>query len=128
MLKRSEDFGATDAYMSEEQLKKAQQDPKGGDVLHIPLVMGGIVPAYNVEGVNKPINFTGEALAKIYLGQIKKWSDLKTIPGNADLNLPDKNIAVVSRADGSGSTNNFTHDLCEVSGEVKKNICAANNA
>jgi phosphate transport system substrate-binding protein len=120
MLKRSEDFGATDAFMSDKDIKQAEENPKEGAVLHIPLVMGGIVPAYNVEGVTKPIHFTGESLAKIYLGQIKKWSELKTIAGNESLNLPDQNIAVVSRADGSGSTNIFTHYLCEVSADFKK--------
>jgi phosphate transport system substrate-binding protein len=122
MIDKSVDFGATDAFMSQEQLDKARDAKGGGTVLHVPLVMGGIVPAYNVKGVDRPINFTGEALADIYLGNIKKWSELKKIKGNEDLNLPDENIAVVSRSDGSGSTSIFTEYLCKVSPEFKSKV------
>jgi phosphate transport system substrate-binding protein len=122
MIEKSLDFGATDAYLTGPQIKKAQEAQGGGDTLHVPLVMGGIVPAYNVEGVTEPINFTGAALADVYLGNIKKWSELGKIPGNENLKLPDKNIAVVARADGSGSTNIFTDYLCKVSPEFKDKI------
>jgi phosphate transport system substrate-binding protein len=121
MIDKSVDFGATDAFMSQEQLNKGRDAKGGGTVVHIPLVMGGIVPAYNVKGVDK-INFTGEALADIYLGKIKKWSELKSIKGNEELNLPDENIAVVARSDGSGSTNIFTEYLCKVSPDFKNKV------
>src|SRR5262245_56786022 len=67
MRDRSVDFGATDAFMSDPDLAKAKNATDGGEVIHVPLVMGGIVPAYNLEGVDKPLNFTGEVLAEIYL-------------------------------------------------------------
>jgi phosphate transport system substrate-binding protein len=122
MMEKAVDFGATDAFLTRPQLDKARDSKGGGEVVHIPVVMGGIVPAYNVEGIDKPIHFTGKALADIYLGKIQTWSELKKIPGNEDLPLPDKKIAVVARSDGSGSTNIFTDYLCKVSPEFKKEI------
>jgi phosphate transport system substrate-binding protein len=122
MTEKSVDFGATDAFLADAALEKARTAKGGGDVIHIPLVMGGIVPAYNVEGIDKKINFTGQALADIYLGKITKWSELKTIYGNEGLPLPNKEIAVVARSDGSGSTNIFTDYLSKVSAEFKKDI------
>jgi phosphate transport system substrate-binding protein len=120
MLDKSLNFGGTDYFLPDSLLDEARQ--KGGEVIHIPLVMGGIVVAYNVPGVDKPIHFTGEALADIYLGKITKWSDLKKIAENKDLNLPDKEIAVVARSGGSGSTNIFTDYLAKVSKEFKDQI------
>jgi phosphate transport system substrate-binding protein len=122
MIERSVDFGATDAFMKDDLIKKAKDAENGGEVLHIPLAMGGIVPAYNVEGVEKSINFTGEILSEIYLGKIKKWDDDKIKKVNEGITLPSKEIAVCRRSDGSGSTNIFTDYLSKVSEEFKKEI------
>ncbi len=73
MTAKTADFGCTDGPMNEEQLKKAKE--VGGDVFHIPLVMGAVVPAYNLEEVKEPLVFSGPVLADIFLGKIKKWND-----------------------------------------------------
>jgi phosphate ABC transporter phosphate-binding protein len=122
MIEKSVDFGATDAYLSTGQLNEARDAKGGGVVVHVPLVMGGIVPAYNLEGLKEPLNFTGEVLADIYLGKIKKWNDARIKEINAGVDLPDKEIAVCYRSDGSGSTNIFTDYLCKVSAEFKKDV------
>jgi phosphate transport system substrate-binding protein len=122
MIEKSVDFGATDAFLTQQQLNEARDAKGGGEVLHIPLVMGGIVPAYNVEGLKEPLNFTGEVLAEIYLGTVKKWNDDKIKAVNKGVDLPDKDIAVCYRSDGSGSTNIFTDYLCKVSPAFKEKV------
>src|SRR5262249_10125963 len=84
------DFGATDGPMTDEQLKQAKTK-----ILHFPTVLGAVVPAYNVPGINQEINFTPEALAGIFLGKITKWSDPELKKANAGVNLPDKNIVII---------------------------------
>jgi phosphate ABC transporter phosphate-binding protein len=113
MTDQAVDFGCTDAFMTEEQLQLAAK--RGGEVVHVPLVMGAIVPAYNVKGVDRPIRFSGEVLAAIFLGDIKKWNDPALQKLNSDVKLPDLNIAVVHRTEGSGSTFLFTSYLQKVS-------------
>jgi phosphate ABC transporter phosphate-binding protein len=107
------DFGCTDAFMTEEQLRLAVK--RGGEVLHIPLVMGAIVPAYNLKGIDEPIRFSGDVLARIFLGEIKKWNhpDLQNL--NKGVALPNLDIAVVYRTEGSGTTFIFTRYLQKVS-------------
>jgi phosphate ABC transporter phosphate-binding protein len=114
MTDQAVDFGCTDAFMTEEQLQVAAK--RGGEVVHIPLVMGAIVPAYNLKGVDQPIRFSGEVLARIFLGDIKNWNDPALQKINPDVKLPDLNIAVVHRTEGSGSTFLFTSYLEKVSG------------
>jgi phosphate transport system substrate-binding protein len=114
MTDQSVDFGCTDAFMTQEQLQVAAK--RGGEVVHIPLVMGAIVPAYNLKGVDQPIRFSGEVLARIFLGDIKKWNDPALKKINPDVRLPDLNIAVVHRTEGSGSTFLFASYLQKVSG------------
>jgi phosphate ABC transporter phosphate-binding protein len=114
MIDQAVDFGCTDAFMTEEQLQLAAK--RGGEVVHIPLVMGAIVPAYNLKSVDQPIRFSGEVLARIFLGDIKKWNDPALQKLNAEVKLPDLNIAVVHRTEGSGSTFLFTSYLQKVSG------------
>ncbi|HEY7326050.1 MAG TPA: phosphate ABC transporter substrate-binding protein PstS [Gemmataceae bacterium] len=114
MTDQAVDFGCTDAFMTEEQFQVASK--RGGEVVHIPLVMGAIVPAYNLKGIDQPIRFTGEVLARIFLGDIKKWNDPALQKLNEDVKLPDLNIAVVHRTEGSGSTFLFTSYLQKVSG------------
>src|SRR5919205_3050500 len=81
------DFGASDGPMSDEQLKQAPTK-----ILHIPTVLGAVVPSYNVPEVSQQLKFTPEALAGIYLGTIKKWNDQALTSANAGVSLPDKDI------------------------------------
>lgn len=123
MIEGNNDFGGTDAPMNEQQLKKASE--KGGEVIHVPVVMGGVVPFYNLPEIKKPLRFTGPVLADIYLGKIKKWNDeqLKTL--NPGVDLPDLNITVARRADASGTSYIFTDYLSKVSPEWKDRIGAS---
>ena len=123
MTAKTADFGSTDGPMSEEQLKKARE--VGGEVVHIPLAMGAVVPAYNLEEVKEPLTFSGPVLADIYLGKIKKWNDKAIQDLNPGVNLPDKVIAVVHRSDGSGTTYVWVDYLAKVSDEWKKKVGVA---
>jgi phosphate transport system substrate-binding protein len=120
MTAKTFDFGCTDAPMNDEQLEKARSN--GGEVIHIPLVMGAVVPAYNLEEVKeeKPLVFSGKVLADIYLGKIKKWNDPALKALNPSAALPDKPIAVVHRSDGSGTTYIWVDYLYKVSDDWKK--------
>ena len=97
------DFGATDGPMNDEQLKEFK-DKRGSDILHFPTVLGADVPTYNIPGVTAELKFTPEALAGIYLGKITKWNDPGIAKANPDVKLPDNDIVVVHRSDGSGTT------------------------
>jgi phosphate transport system substrate-binding protein len=123
-IKRTVDFGCTDAVMTEAELKKAQDAKDGGEVLHIPLAMGAVVPAYNLPGIDKPLNFTGEVLADVYLGKIKKWNDDKIKDANKDLadKLPDLAIAPCCRSESSGTTNIWTDYLSTASPTFNEKI------
>ena len=118
MTAKTADFGCTDAPMNDEQLKKAKE--VGGDVYHIPLVMGAVVPAYNLEEVKEPLVFSGPVLADIYLGKIKKWDDEAIKKLNPGVDLPSKDIGVVHRSDGSGTTYIWTDYLSKVSPDPKE--------
>jgi len=120
MIAKTIDFGCTDAPLNEEQLAKAKEN--GGAVLHVPLVMGGLVPAYNLPDVQEPIKFTGPVLADIYLGKIKKWNDPALQSLNPGVKLPDLDIAVVNRSDSSGSTFIWTDYLSKVSPEFAQTV------
>ncbi len=122
MLEKVVDFGATDTYLTGSQLQEALDARGGGAVVHIPLVLGGIVPAYHLEGVSEPLNFTGEVLAEIYLGRITRWNDDRMRAINPGVPLPDREIAVCYRFDGSGSTSIFTEYLCKVSPDFKARV------
>jgi len=110
------DFGATDAPMTDAQLKAAS----GGEMIHIPLVMGAVVPIYNVPGVNQPLVFSGPVLADIFRGKIQAWNDPAITKLNPGVRLPDADITVVHRADGSGTTYVFSEYLSKVSPEFAK--------
>lgn len=118
MTQKKVDFGCTDAPMTEDQLSKAKQ--QGGEVAHIPLVMGAVVPIYNLPGIEKPVRFTGPILADIFLGTIKKWNDPKLTELNSGVNLPNTEIQVVHRSDSSGTTYIWTDYLAKVSEGWKK--------
>lgn len=108
------DFGATDGPMNAEQLKQFQ-DKRGSQILHFPTVMGADIIAYNVAGVSRELNFTPEAIAGIFLGNIKKWNDPELAKANPGVNLPGNDIVVVHRSDGSGTTYVFVDYLSKVS-------------
>lgn len=116
------DFGATDGPMTDEQLKAA----KGGEILHIPMALGAVVPIANIPEIgDKPVRFSGETLAGVYLGEIVKWDDAKIKADNPDLTLPSKDIVVVHRSDGSGTTFIFADYLSNVSATWKSKVGAA---
>jgi len=120
MTAQTVDFGCCDGPMNEEQLKNAR-DAKG-EVVHIPLVMGAVVPAYNLQEAKEPLKFSGRLLADIYLGKIKKWNDPALKDLNPDVHLPDKEILVVHRSDGSGTTYIWVDYLAKVSPECKERL------
>ena len=105
------DFGATDAPMSNEEIAAAQ----GGDVLHIPTVLGAVALTYNVAGLNEPLRLAPQTIVDIFLGKVKKWNDALIKADNPNANLPDADITVVYRSDGSGTTNVFNNYLAKAS-------------
>jgi phosphate transport system substrate-binding protein len=110
VLNGTVDFGASDGPMTDEQLKQSKVK-----ILHIPTVLGAVVPAYNVPGVTEEIKFTPEILAGIYLNRIVKWNDPAIASANPGVKLPDQGIIVIYRSDGSGTTYIFTDYLSKVS-------------
>lgn len=114
------DFGASDAPMTAEEKSKAEVK-SGTTIHHIPTVLGAVVLTFNIPGVEK-LNLSGENIADIYLGKIKKWNDPKIAKDNAGVSLPDKEINVVYRTDGSGTTYIFTDFLSAVSPDAKEKI------
>ena len=111
------DFGASDGPMTDEQLAPAKVK-----VIHIPTVLGAVVPIYNVPGVNKELNFSGDVIADIYLGKITKWNDPRIAKDNPGVKLPDNADHVVYRSDGSGTTFIFTDFLSKVSPDWKSRV------
>jgi len=116
-IARTVDFGATDGPMTDEQIAQA-----GGIVLHIPTVAGAVVPVYNVEGVAPGLNFTGELLAAIFLGRVTRWNDPQILRLNPGVALPDGDIVVIHRSDGSGTTAIWTNFLGKSSPEWKQRV------
>jgi phosphate transport system substrate-binding protein len=109
-------FGASDAPLPGKEL-----DESG--LVQFPMVMGGIVPVVNLDGV-KPgeLVIDGPTLAKIFIGDIKKWNDPAIAKLNAQVKLPDQAIAIVHRSDGSGTTYNFTYYLSDVDADWKSKV------
>ena len=122
MTAKTFDFGCTDGPMNEEQLKKCRE--QGSEALHVPLVMGAVVPAYNLEEVKETLRFSGPLLADIFLGNVKKWNDkaIKELNPKVADQLPDKEIVVVHRSDGSGTTYVWVDYLAKVSPEWSKKV------
>jgi len=111
------DFGASDKFLSDEELKAAP-----GKLLHIPTVMGAVVVTYNIPGVAKGLKLNSEDVANIFLGKITKWNDKRIVDDNPGVNLPDKAIIVVHRSDGSGTTSIFTDYLSGVNSDWAKKV------
>jgi phosphate transport system substrate-binding protein len=112
VLNGTVDFGASDGPMTDEQLKEAKTK-----ILHIPTVMGAVVPAYNVPGVSAEIKFTPEVLANIFLNKISNWNDPAIAKINPGVTFPNQPIIVIHRSDGSGTTFIFTDYLSKISKE-----------
>ncbi len=111
------DFGASDMPMTDKQLSEVKTK-----ILNLPTVLGADVPAYNIPGVTGDVKFTPEALAGIFLGKISKWNDKAITSANPGVNFPDKDIIVVHRSDGSGTTFIWTDYLSKVSPEWKSQV------
>jgi len=117
LMEGTVDFGASDQPMKDEQLKDAKTK-----VLHFPTVLGAAVAAYNIPGLTEELSFTPDALAGIFLGKITKWNAPEIKKANASVNLPDKDIVVVHRSDGSGTTYVWVDYLSKVSPEWKSKV------
>ncbi|MEP7176289.1 MAG: phosphate ABC transporter substrate-binding protein PstS [Gemmatimonadales bacterium] len=112
------DFGATDGPMTDEQIAAARKD-----VLHVPTVLGAVVATYNLPSLgDKALRFDGATLAEIFLGRITKWNDRRLAALNPGVALPARDILVVHRSDGSGTTYIFTDFLAKVSPEWKTRV------
>ncbi len=104
------DFGASDPPMTDGEMSQNKVP-----VLHFPTVLGAVVPTYDIEGVDQELNFTGEVLADIFMGKITKWNDPALASINKGVMLPDTDIVVVHRSDGSGTSYVWTDFLSKVS-------------
>jgi len=113
-------FGATDGPMTPEQMLAAP-----GKILHLPTVLGAVVPVYNIPGVSTQLKFTGGLLADIFLGKITKWNDPTIMKLNPGVNLPGTDITVVHRSDGSGTSYIFVDYLAKLSAEWKQKVGVA---
>jgi phosphate transport system substrate-binding protein len=103
--------------MSDEQLAQAKTK-----ILHIPTVLGAVVPAYNVPGISGEVKFTPEALAGIFLGKIQNWNDPAITKVNPGVNFPNQPIIVIYRSDGSGTTFIFTDYLSKISKDWSNSV------
>jgi len=111
------DFGGTDAPMTDSAMAAI-----GGNVLHIPTVLGAVVPTYSLPGVTQPVKFTPDVLADIFLGKITSWNDARLTSINPGLDLPKQDIIVVHRSDGSGTSYVWTDYLSKVSPEWQQKV------
>lgn len=112
------DFGGTDAPMTEKELAEA----KGGPVLHIPVAMGAVVLVYNVPGVATELKMSAPVIASVFMGRITKWNDKQIVAMNPGVTLPNQDIVVVHRSDGSGTTFIWTDYLSKLSPEWSKQV------
>ena len=112
------DFGASDAAMSDAEIASVKE----GGVVLLPMTAGSIVLSYNLPGVTGTVQLPRDVYPAIFLGEIKKWNDSKIAAANPGLKLPDLPITVAYRADGSGTTYNFTNHLAAISPEFKAKV------
>jgi phosphate ABC transporter phosphate-binding protein len=122
MTEKELDFGCSDAPMKKEQVEAAKG--KGGEVVHIPVIAGGVAVVFNVPGVSD-LKLTGPVVAEIYLGKVKTWNDPQIAKVNPGVRLPDLAIVPVYRAEGSGTSNIFTEYLSKVHPEFAQKIGAS---
>ena len=116
---RTVDFGASDAPLTEAELKASP-----AELVHIPTVLGAVVITYNLSGIARPLRFSPDVIADIFLGKITKWNDPRIKADNADAALPAADITVVHRAESSGTSFVFTDYLTRVSPEWKEKVGA----
>ena len=109
LMEKTIDFGATDAFLTDEELKGVE------NILHIPTCIGGVVLVYNLSNISEDLRFSGDTLAKIFMGEITNWNDDKIKEENDNIALPNIPINVVNRADSSGTTFIFTDYLTKAS-------------
>jgi phosphate transport system substrate-binding protein len=114
---RTTDFGGSDAPMTDSAIAAID-----GNVLHIPTVLGAVVITYNLPGVTQQLKFTPDIVADIYLGKLTKWNDARITALNPGVALPNDDILVVHRSDGSGTTYIWTDYLSKVSSEWKDKV------
>jgi phosphate transport system substrate-binding protein len=119
LSERTIDFGGSDAPMKDEELKAAR-----GEILHIPTVLGAVVITYNLPGATAELRLTPEAIAGIFLGDIRKWNDPVIASSNTSVSLPASDITLVHRSDGSGTTFVFTDYLSKVSQRWREKVGA----
>jgi phosphate transport system substrate-binding protein len=111
------DFGASDMPLDDTKVKQMPTP-----ILQLPTVLGAVVPAYDISGVTAELKFTPQILAGIYLGTITNWNDKAIAAANSGVSLPDKNIIVIHRSDGSGTTFVWTDYLSKVSSDWKSKV------
>ena len=116
---RTVDFGASDAPMTDAELKASP-----AELIHIPTVLGAVVLTYNLQGVSKPLRFSPDVIADIFLGKITKWNDPRIRADNTDANLSAADITVVHRAEASGTSFVFSDYLSKVSADWKQKVGA----
>ncbi len=117
VLAQTVDFGASDGPMTDEQLSEAKVK-----ILHVPTVLGAVVPAYNVGGVTADLRFSPSTIAGICLGKITSWNDKAIVADNPGVKLPGTSIILVHRSDGSGTNYIFTDYLSKISPEWKNSV------
>jgi len=115
------DFGASDGPMTDAQIETFRAK-RGTNILHFPTVLGAVVPTYNIPGVTAELKFTPDVLAGIYLGEITRWNDPAIQQANPAVTLPAKDIIVVHRSDGSGTTYIWVDYLARVNSEWKAKV------
>lgn len=122
MTKKLADFGCSDAPMNKKQMGEL---PSGAAVVHIPTVIGAVVPVYNLPGVEQPVKFTGPLLAEIFTGKVGKWNDPKLAALNPGVKLPDLAIQPVYRSDPSGTSFIFSDYLSKVDAGFRTTVGAS---
>lgn len=123
MTKKLAAFGCSDAPMNKKQLAEV---PAGAEVVHVPLVVGAVVPVYHLDGVDAPVKFTGPLLADIFTGKVKKWNDPRLTALNPGAALPDLDLQPVFRSDPSGTSFIFTDYLAKADPGFKAAVGASN--
>jgi phosphate transport system substrate-binding protein len=123
MTKKLAAFGCSDAPMNAAQLAEANKT--GGEVVHVPLVIGAVVPMYHLPGVGQPVKFTGPLLVEIFTGRVKKWNDPKLADLNPGVSLPALDIQPVYRADPSGTSFIFSDYLAKIDPGFKQTVGAS---
>lgn len=119
------DFGCTDAPMNKDETENAKNE--GGDVIHVPVIMGAVVLIYNLPGVKEQLTLNGDVLSKIYLGKITMWNDPAIVALNPNVKLPAVGLTPVYRSESSGTTSIFTEYLSKSSDDFKTQIGISKN-